>query len=69
MKLIEFLGDELEHCLNVKETMMWLKKLIMSKGIAKNRGRGCEYRGRAVIMAMEAEKTKTYKGGSKEEDC
>ena len=62
------LGDELEHCLNGKETMKWSKKLIMSKGTVKNRGRGCEYRGRAVIMAMEAEKTETDKGGNKEED-
>ena len=43
-----------------------VEKLIMSKGTTKNRGRGCEYRGRAVIMAMEAEKTETDKGGSKE---
>ena len=54
MKVIELLGDELEHCLNGKETMKWSKKLIMSKGTAKNRGRDYKYRGRAVIMAMVA---------------
>ena len=48
--------------------MKWSKKLIMSKGTTKNRGRGCEYRGRAIIMAMEAEKIETDKGGSKEEN-
>ena len=37
MKVIELLGDELEHFLNGKETMKWSKKLIMSRGTAKNR--------------------------------
>ena len=50
MKVIELLGDELKNFLNGKETMKWSKKLIMSKGTVKNRGRGCEYRADQAIM-------------------
>ena len=53
MKVIELLGDELEHCLNGKETMKSSKKLIMSKGTTKNSSRG---RGRAVIKFQESPK-------------
>ena len=68
MKVIELLGDKLEHCLNGNETMKWSKKLIMRKGTMKNKGRGFKYRDRVVIMEKEVAKRETGKGSSEYRD-